>query len=510
MKKSTVVLLVLAGMLLGAAIAIPAMRVTEKNRLLASKYEDWLKLSVIMQKIDEMYVDTVDHEKVTDAAVSAALAALDPHSTYMLPQKLEETQQDLDASFSGIGIQFNVPNDTAVVIEVIAGGPAERVGMQAGDRLLKVGSTDIAGVNFPQDSMVRRIKGPTGSKVLVTVSRGGEVIPFEMVRARIPTHSVDAAFMVSDSVGFIRLSKFARTTADEFTLAALNLGAEGARHLIVDLRDNGGGYMDQALKLSNLFLERGKLIVYMEGRRYPREESRADGRGPLQNMGLSLLVSEGTASSSEIFGGAMQDNGRATLVGRRTFGKGLVQEPVDFRDGSGVRITVARFYTPSGRCIQKAYDSYEVDFLNRYAHGEMLAADSMKVESGGIVPDVFVPIDTTKVGPFYLNCNRKATSVRFSSDWFDAHKAELQPIDDYNELVQYLDRSDLEKRFLAFAKNRDGLAPTGDEWEIERPYMLTQVRALIGRYSKLGDNAFYHLYLDTDTVYKAAVDAIGR
>jgi carboxyl-terminal processing protease len=508
MKKSTAALLLLTGVLLGAAIAIPAMRVTEKNRLLASKYEDWLKLSVIMQKIDEMYVDSVDHEKVTDAAVTAALGALDPHSVYMLPQVLEATQEDLAGNFSGIGIQFNVPNDTAIVIEVIPGGPAERIGMQAGDRLLKVDDTPIAGVSFPQDSMVRRMKGPTGTKVLVTVWRDGETIPFEIIRGRIPTHSVDASFMVSDTVGFIRLTKFSRTTTVEFMQAAAGLVDKGAQHLIVDLRDNGGGYMDQALTLSNLFLRKGQLITYMEGRKYERQDCYADGRGILQNVGLSILVSEGTASSSEIFSGAMQDNGRATLVGRRTFGKGLVQEPVDFKDGSGIRITVARFYSPSGRCIQKAYDTYDEDLYDRYEHGEMLAADSMRVESGGIVPDIFVPIDTTKVGQFYISCNRKATAVRFSSAWFDAHKAELQAITEYDDLLKYLDSCDLEKRFLAFAQSRDGLAPKGDEWAVERPYMMAQVRALVGRYSKLGDNAFYHLYLDTDTVYKAAMEAL--
>ncbi|MBR4809083.1 MAG: S41 family peptidase [Bacteroidales bacterium] len=508
MKKSTAALLLLTGILLGAAIAIPAMRVTEKNRLLASKYEDWLKLSVIMQKIDEMYVDSVDHAKVTDAAVSAALGALDPHSVYMPPQTLEATQEELSGNFSGIGIQFNVPNDTAIVIEVIPGGPAERVGMQAGDRLLMVDDTPIAGVKFPQDSMVRRMKGPTGTQVNVTVSRDGETIPFKIIRARISTHSVDASFMVSDTIGFIRLSKFSRTTTEEFATASRALVGEGAKHLIVDLRDNGGGYMDQALTLSNLFLPKGRLIVYMEGRKYERQDCYSDGRGMLQDVGLTILVSEGTASSSEIFAGAMQDNSRATLVGRRTFGKGLVQEPVDFRDGSGIRITVARFYTPSGRCIQKAYDTYEEDLYDRYEHGEMLAADSMRVESGGIVPDIFVPIDTTKVGQFYIACNRKATAVRFSSAWFDKHKAELQAITSYDELLRYFDSCNLEKSFLAYAQSRDGLAPKGDEWDIERPYMMSQVRALVGRYSKLGDNAFYHIYLDTDTVYKAAMEAL--
>ncbi len=508
MKKSTVFLLVLAAALLGALIAVSAMRFGEQKRMYASKYENWLKLNVIMQKIDEMYVDTVDRQKVTDAAVSAALSALDPHSVYMPPQTLEASEEELAGNFSGIGIQFNVPNDTAIVIEVIPGGPAEHVGMQAGDRILKVDDKQIAGVNFPQDSMVRRMKGPNGTKVVVTVSRDGEHIPFEITRGRIPTHSVDAAFMVSDTVGFLRLSKFSRTTANEFATAVRDLVGKGMTHLIVDLRDNGGGYMDQALLLANLFLEKGKLIVYMEGRNYQRNDCYSDGHGPFKDVGLSLLVSENTASSSEIFAGAMQDNGRARLVGRRTFGKGLVQEPVDFTDGSGIRITVARFYTPSGRCIQKSYDTYSEDLYNRYEHGEMLAADSMKVESGGIVPDVFVPIDTTRVGPFYIGCNRRATAVRFSSAWFDAHKKELQAIDDYDALLRYLSSCGLEKAFLSYAKTHDSLVPTEDEWKIEKPYMMAQIQALVGRYSKLGDKAFYHIWLATDEVYKAAMESL--
>ncbi|MBR0291766.1 MAG: S41 family peptidase [Bacteroidales bacterium] len=508
MNRSSFVALII-GVLLGAGVVMTADRLSQNRRMLRTKYDDWRKINLVLQTVDEQYVDSVDRGKVTDAAVSAALAALDPHSVYMPPRRLEETEEDLSGNFSGIGIQFNVPNDTAVVIEVIPGGPAEKLGMQPGDRLLKVDTTSIAGVSFPQDSMVRRMKGPSGTKVTVTVRRGSEDIPFEITRAKIPTHSVDAAFMVNDTTGFLRLSKFSRTTAEEFVLAALDLKKKGMSHLIVDLRDNSGGFFDQALTLSNLFLEKGKLIVYMEGLHRKREDYYADGRGLLRDIGLTLLVSDGSASSSEIFAGAMQDNGRATLVGRRTFGKGLVQEPVNFTDGSGIRLTVARFYTPSGRCIQKPYsDDYQYDIYKRYENGEMLAADSMNVANGGIIPDVFVPIDTTKVESFYINCNRKATPMRFASAWFDAHRAELQAIDSYPELVRYLEKVDLERHFLAFATAKDGLQPTAKEWAVERSYMLAQVQALVGRYSKLGDNAFYHLYLQTDEVFKAAMASL--
>lgn len=465
----------------------------------------WHKVELILNSIDENYVDSVDHKKVTDAIASAALSALDPHSVYMLPRALEASEEDLAGNFDGIGIQFNVPNDTAVVIEVIPGGPSEKIGLQPGDRLIKVDTTVIAGVQFPQDSMVRRMKGKAGTKVMVTVQRGGETIPFEITRGKIPTHSVDAAFMVNDTTGYIRLSKFARTTAQEFLAAGADLLSQGMSKLILDLRNNSGGFLDQALALSNMFLHDGDPIVYMEGLHRRREDFNADGSGLFQDIKLSVLINEGTASSSEILSGALQDNGRATIVGRRSFGKGLVQEPFYFTDGSGMRITVARFYTPDGRCIQKPYtEDYDYEVLKRYDSGEMVNADSMRVEDGGILPDVFVPVDTTRAGNFYVNCNRKATTMRFASDYFDSHREELLDIDDYASLLDYLDGAGLEKRFLDFALRHDGLAPSAAEWAADRQYIMTQVNALVGRYSKLGDNAYYHLFLQTDDTFKAA------
>ena len=465
----------------------------------------WHKVELILNSIDENYVDSVDHKKVTDAIASAALSALDPHSVYMLPRTLEASEEDLAGNFDGIGIQFNVPNDTAVVIEVIPGGPSEKIGLQPGDRLIKVDTTVIAGVQFPQDSMVRRMKGKAGTKVTVTVQRDDETIPFEITRGKIPTHSVDAAFMVNDTTGYIRLSKFSRTTAQEFLIAGTSLLSQGMSKLILDLRNNSGGFLDQALALSNMFLHDGDPIVYMEGQHRRREDFKADGSGLFQDTALSVLINEGTASSSEILSGALQDNGRATIVGRRSFGKGLVQEPFYFTDGSGMRITVARFYTPSGRCIQKPYtEDYDYEILRRYDSGEMVNADSMRVEDGGILPDVFVPIDTTRAGDFYVNCNRKATTMRFASEYFDAHRQELLDIDDYDTLLDYLDGAGLERLFLDFARREDGLAPSAGEWNSDRQYIMTQVYALVGRYSKLGDNAYYHLFLQTDDSFKAA------
>ena len=505
MKKSSIVVALL-GVLIGLLIAVLVQKVADSQHRLRVGGQDWSKISLILQSIEDNYVDSVDYTKVSDAVAAAALSALDPHSAYMPPQILEESEADLTGNFDGIGIQFNVPNDTAVVIEVIPGGPSEKIGLQPGDRLLKVDDTPIAGVHFPQDSMVRRIKGAAGSKVLVTVKRGGEVIPFEITRGKIPTWSVDAAFMVSDTTGYLRLSKFSRTTEAEVLQHCAELAQAGMTELIFDLRDNSGGYLDQACKLSNFFLPRRAMIVYLEGLHRKREDFRADGSGPFQKLRLKVLVDEGSASASEILAGALQDNGRARLYGRRTFGKGLVQEPYFFSDKSGMRITVARYYTPSGRCIQKPYsDDYDYEVLRRYDSGEMVCADSMRVEKGGILPDVFVPVDTTRAGAFYVACNRKATAMRFASSFFDAHHQELASIDDYDALLRYLDGAGLEKQFLAFAKSRDGLVPGKEEWETERQYIMTQVQALVGRYSKLGDKAYYHLFLQIDETFKAAM-----
>ena len=522
MKKSSI-LIALLGIVIGLLLAVLIQQIGLRRSAMRVSGADWRKVSLILQSIDENYVDSVDRAKVSDAVAAAALSALDPHSSYMPPQILEETEADLTGNFDGIGIQFNVPNDTAVVIEVIPGGPSEKIGLQPGDRLLKVDSTVIAGVRFPQDSMVRRMKGPSGTKVVVTVGRGRDVIPFEIIRGKIPLHSIDAAFMVDDTTGYLRLGKFARTTYKEVHTASQKLLDSGMKSMILDLRDNSGGFFDQALYLSDLFLEKDALIVYLEGRHRQRQDYSASGKGILKDVGLTVLINEGSASSSEIVAGAIQDNDRGRIVGRRSFGKGLVQEPLYFTDGSGLRITVARYHTPSGRCIQKPYTSsedYAYDLYKRYTDGEMLSADSIKLDKsevyrtvggrevyggGGIVPDLFVPVDTTRATPFYIACNKKATAMRFASAWFDSHKAELKSIETYPALLSYLDRAGLEKAFLYFAKTRDGLAPAdAAEWNEDKPYMMTSVRALVGRYSRLGDNAFYHLYLGIDNVYEAA------
>ena len=521
-KKQTLIRIaeILLGVLLGVLLTMTVVRYRESRKILSAKYVEWRKLNLILDEIEKNYVDTIDQAGMTDAAIAGALAKLDPHSVYMPPVKLEAAEEELAGNFEGIGIQFNVPNDTAIVLEVIAGGPSEKAGLLTGDRLLKVDDKVIAGVQFPQDSMVRRMKGPSGTKVTVTVLRAGEEIPFEITRGKIPLHSIDAFFMVDDTTGYIRLQKFSRTTHKDFVDAYTALTEKGMRRLVMDIRDNSGGFLDQALLLSNEFLSRGDTIVYMEGLHRPREVYRADGRGKLKDVSLLVLISENSASSSEIFAGAIQDNDRGTIIGRRSFGKGLVQEPFYFTDGSGVRLTVARFYTPSGRCIQKPYDNYEYDIYERYTGGEVFSADSVKLNKedvhhtrsgrtvyggGGIMPDVFVPMDTTRASAFYIACNRKATQMRFASDMFDKYRSQLRDIDSYEGMDAFLKRIDVPGQFRQYALRRDGITVKDDEFADTLPYLEPQLNALIARYSKLGENAFYKYYLPVDNTVTVAL-----
>ena len=514
----------LLGVVLGVLATLVVVKMTGSRKEFDGDYNRWRKLNLILQEVERNYVDTIDMKAMTDAAVTAALSKLDPHTVYLPPVQLEESETELAGNFDGIGIQFNVPNDTAIVLSVIPGGPSEKAGLLQGDRILKVDSAVIAGNRTPQDSMVSKMKGPAGTKVMITVRREGTEIPFEITRGKIPVHCVDAAFMINDTTGYIRLSKFTRTTYMEFSAAAARLMDEGMTRLLFDLRDNTGGSFDQAFLVCTEFLGKGDPVVYMEGLHRKRQDFNADGSGKLQDIGLVVLINESSASSSEIFAGAIQDNDRGVIVGRRSFGKGLVQEPVNFTDGSGLRLTVSRFYTPSGRCIQKPYsDDYAYDIYERFEHGEMTDADSMKVDrsheyytrngrvvygGGGIVPDVFVPMDTTRATSFFIESNKKALPVRFASAVADRYRRTLSSIDDFGSLERYLDALDLKSKFLDYARSNGVFMKSSEEKELDT-YMMPQIEALVGRYSKLEDEAFYRFYLDIDETVKAALDTIG-
>ena len=524
MKNRMNIVTALLGVVLGVVLTLSVSKVWEKKKF-DGDYNRWRKLNLILQEVQRNYVDTIDMAGMTDAAVVAALSELDPHSVYLPPVELTESESELAGNFEGIGITFNVPNDTAIVLNTIPGGPSEKAGLVQGDRIIKVEDKTIAGTKTPQDSMVRMMKGPKGTKVKITVNRDGTLIPFDITRDKIPVHCIDAAFMIDDNTGYIKLAKFTRTTYQEFKKAYEKLLGQGMTKLLFDLRDNTGGYFDQSLLLSNEFLEKDDEIVYMEGLHRPRQNYEADGRGNLKDIELAVLIDEGTASSSEIFSGAIQDNDRGVIVGRRSYGKGLVQEPINFTDGSGIRLTVARFYPPSGRCIQKPYDKdYAYDIYERYAHGEMTSADSMKVDTsavyytvkgrrvyggGGIIPDVFVPMDTTRATKFYINCNKKATAVRFASEMFDKYKSTLSGISDFTSLERYLNDIDLERQFLDYAARVDGFRPAAGEWEQSRSYMMPQINGLVGRFSKVGEEAFYRFYLPIDDTIQQALKHNG-
>ncbi len=520
MNKFNIVLAAVVGVLVGFGVAFFIVGGQRRARQIAVDYQDWNKLNVILGEIEANYVDTIDIRSMTDAAVTAALNELDPHSVYLPPVVLEASETELSGNFEGIGLQFNVPNDTAVVLNVIQGGPSERVGIITGDKLIRVDGKDIAGVNMPQDSMVAKMRGPSGSKVCVTVLRDGVEIPFDITRDKIPVNSIDAAFMLDETTGYIRLAKFSRSTYIEFQRAALILLAQGMERLIFDLRDNGGGYMEPAVMICNDFLSKGDMIVYFYGLHRDRQEYKADGTGAFQNIGLTVLINESSASASEIVAGAIQDNDRGMVIGRRSFGKGLVQEPIYFNDGSGIRLTVSRYYSPSGRCIQKPYDDYQYDLAERYKHGEMTNADSISVDrsaeyftaggrivygGGGIVPDIFVPIDTTRATNFYVECNRKTMPMRFAAAVLDKDRERLSEIDSFDGLEAYFAGFNMKKEYLAFAA-ANGVVPEEGEWEESESYLVPQLKALIARYSKMGEEAFYRYYMDIDDGIKIAME----
>ena len=488
----------------------------ERKELVVDNHK-WDKLLLVLDQIEKNYVDSIDYKEVMEKVLPHLMENLDPHSVYLPPVELEAAEESLEGNFSGIGIQFNVPADTAVVISVIGGGPSEKAGLLSGDRIVKIDGKIVAGVKIDQDSLVKMMKGPRGTKVNLEIKRDNleELVPFEITRDRIPVKSVDVALKLDDGLGYVKLSKFSKTTYDEFMMAVASLKIEGIDTLVVDLRDNSGGYLGQALLLSNEFLRKGEAIVYMEGRNRKREEYKADGRGLCQDTELYVLINENSASSSEIFAGALQDNDRATIVGRRSYGKGLVQEPVYFSDKSGIRLTVARYYTPTGRCIQKPYgDDYGLDIVERYRHGEMFSADSIKkVDSlkyvtpkgkvvyggGGIIPDIFVPVDTTGVTDFLIACNRKSLIVKYSNHLADQYRKELRAVETFEDMEKLVASIDMEGGFLSYAR-KNGVVPARGEWNESKEIVLLQLSGLLGRYTVLDDNAFYQYILRMDNV----------
>lgn len=434
------------------------------------------KLNALLHIIDEQYVDTVNMFNLVEEAMPRILAELDPHSSYIPAKDLEAVNSDLKGSFSGIGVQFTIQDDTIHINSVIPGGPSEKVGLLAGDRIVEVDDSSFVGKIVTNEEAMRRLKGEKGSKVKLGIYRPGEkdILHFTIVRGDIPVKSIDAAYMVNDKFGYVKVNKFGETTYPELLVALAKLAQANCKGMIIDLRGNTGGYMAAAIQMVNEFLPNNKLIVYTEGRKSPRENYTSNGTGSSQTMPLIVLMDEGSASASEIFAGAIQDNDRGTIIGRRSFGKGLVQQPIEFSDGSAIRLTIARYYTPSGRCIQKPYEKgndakYEMDIITRYEHGEFFSADSIKQNikeiyhtglgrtvygGGGIMPDIFVPQDTTGMTSYYRMAATRGLIVRYTLDYTDKNRSKLQEYDTPEKMEAYLKKQNLLEKFAEYAESK--------------------------------------------------------
>lgn len=435
------------------------------------------KLNDLLHIIDDQYVDSVNISDLVEKALPKIMSELDPHSVYISADEVEASMEDLKGSFSGIGIEFTIMKDTVRIIRPVEGGPSESAGLRPGDRIVSIDGKPFVGDVVTNEEATKRLKGATNSVVKLGVRRPGvsKVLTFSVVRGEVPLRSIDAVYMLDDGIGYIRVKSFAETTYSEFLAALARLNHGKFRGLVIDLRGNLGGYMDPAVKMANEFLPKNRLIVYTEGRKSPREEYRSDGRGVYQSLPLVVLVDEVSASASEIFAGAIQDNDRGMIVGRRTFGKGLVQVPIEFRDGSMLRLTKARYYTPSGRCLQKPYtmgdeEDYAQDLLLRAEHGEFFSRDSIKTNGqryktsigrtvyggGGIIPDIFIPRDTTGMTSYFKDAYFDGLLYQFSFDYIDRNREELSAFKDVDSLLHHLQRQGIVEQFARFAE-KNGL-----------------------------------------------------
>lgn len=434
------------------------------------------KLNALLRIIDDQYVDTVNMSELIEEAMPQILGELDPHSSYIPAKDLEEMTADLRGSFSGIGIQFTILQDTIHVNNVIAGGPSEKVGLMAGDRIVEVNDSAFVGKIVTNSEAMKKLKGPKGSEVKLGIFRQGEkeLLHFTIIRGDIPVKSVDAAYMLNEKFGYIKINKFGETTYPEMLISLAKLHQENCQGIVIDLRGNTGGYMGAAIQMVNEFLPKGKLIVYTEGRKAARENYLSNGTGSSQEIPIIVLVDEGSASASEIFAGAIQDNDRGTVIGRRSFGKGLVQQPIDFSDGSAIRLTIARYHTPSGRCIQKPYnkgkdENYEMDILTRYEHGEFFSQDSIKQDEshsyftslgrpvyggGGIMPDIFVPQDTTGVTSYFSMAVNRGLIIQFTFQYTDQNRQTLQKYETSEDMLKYLKKQNILEKFARYAETK--------------------------------------------------------
>jgi len=488
------------------------------------------KLRTVLRLIEHEYVDKIDVDSLIESSLPDLLTSLDPHSAYIPSTELQAVNDDLEGSFSGVGISFQIVNDTVRVVEVIAGGPAEKVGILTGDRIIKADTVPLTGSEISTKDVFDNLRGPKGSKVELLVKRANAKKPvvFDVVRNDIPVNSVDCSYMVNDSTGYLRVTKFARNTYNEFFTALNDLKAQGAGKYIVDLRGNTGGFMDQAIYMANEFLPAGRMIVYTKGRR-PENETMAisDGGGNFKNSEIVVLTNEYSASASEIFAGAIQDNDRGLVIGRRSFGKGLVQNQTELPDSSAIRLTVARYYTPSGRCIQKEYSrgrdgKYDLDIVDRFSHGEFYNADSVKLDKskifstsngrtvyggGGIMPDLFVPEDTTGYTSYYINVVNNGLIQKFAYSVADRYRDMTGDVKSIERLLKVLPRDNtLLDNFVSFAV-KNGVPARWYYINQSKKLLLEQIKATIAR-DVLGYPAFIEMLNQSDPAVRKAIETL--
>ena len=492
------------------------------------------KLQIAEIATTNLYVDSVDEQKLVEDAIRGMLEKLDPHSTYSNAKEVKQMNEPLNGNFEGIGVQVNMIDDTLMVIQPVTNGPSERVGIVAGDRIVNVNDTAIAGVKMSKEEIMRRLRGPKGTKVVLGVVRQGikDQLTFTVVRDKIPVKSVDAAYIIRPGIGYIRIGNFGATTHKEFCDALQDLYLMGAESLILDLQENGGGYLQAAVNIANEMLAKDELIVYTEGRRVPRQDYLAQGNGSFMQGKVVVLIDEYTASAAEIVTGAIQDQDRGYVVGRRSFGKGLVQRPIDLPDGSMIRLTIAHYYTPSGRCIQKPYEKgnqkdYAMDVVNRLKRGELTNedsihfSDSLKYQTlhrgrtvyggGGIMPDYFVPLDTTRYTPLHRQLAAKSIIIQQNLRYVDNHRKELKK--KYPEFEKFKKHFEVPQQLVddIMAEGKKQKIEPKDDQELQRtvPYLKLQLKALIAR--DLWDmSEYFSIFNEESDVVKKALEVIQQ
>ena len=498
------------------------------NFLIGSHMND--KLTKVVSYIGSDYIEPISQDSLAELAIPAILEKLDPHSAYLPAREFKQVEEPLQGEFDGIGVVFNMATDTVIILNVIPSGPSQKAGILAGDRIIKVNDTLIAGEKISQTEVMKRLRGPRGTKVDLTLERKdiSEPVVVTVTRDAIPLNSVEAATMMTDKVGFIRLSQFARTSFREVKSAVDTLRKQGMTALILDLRGNSGGFLDQAILIANEFLERGKLIVYTEDRHKQRIRQYSDGTGSATDVEIAVLIDESSASSSEILAGALQDNDRGTIIGRRSFGKGLVQSQIPFEDGSALRLTVAKYYTPTGRSIQKPYtagdeEGYHMDIVNRYNHNEFFSADSIHFADslkfttpkgkvvyggGGIMPDIFIPLDTTNMSKYYLEVSGRNILYRYTIEYADAHRRELNAAKSLKDLEHMFNADKgMFDRFVSYAA-KSGVKPNYKQIATSRKIMESQLRAYIARNSEFDSSAFYYFICPIDNALLTAIKTL--